>query len=70
MSIGSTLVKALFVFIWTWFLNFLCNKGYKGISWFLVVFPYVLMLLMFFIAVEVFAITNEVKHSEHEGFDY
>ena len=41
-------VKSVFVIIWTFLLNLLCNKGYKSISWFLVLFPYVVMLLAFF----------------------
>ena len=41
-------MKAVFVIIWTFLLNLLCNKGYKSISWFLVLFPYVVMLLAFF----------------------
>jgi len=49
----SILVKALFIAVWTWFLNFLCSKGYKGVSWFLVVLPFLLMLGVFVMAMEV-----------------
>ena len=38
-------MKGLFVVIWTWFLNFLCSKGHEGISWFLVILPFVVMAL-------------------------
>ena len=38
-------VKLLFAVIWTYILNWICKKGYSGLSWFLVVFPYVLILL-------------------------
>ena len=38
--------KLIFAFIYTYFLNFLCNKGYKNVSWFLVVLPYVVMLFV------------------------
>ncbi len=38
-------MKGLFVAIWTWFLNFLCSKGHEGISWFLVILPFVVMAL-------------------------
>ena len=41
-------VKAVFVIIWTILLNMLCKNGYKAISWFLVLLPYVLMLGVFF----------------------
>ena len=53
MSASSVIIKGLFVLAWTWFLNFLCVKGYKNISWFLVILPFLLMLAMFVMAVEV-----------------
>jgi hypothetical protein len=46
---GATLMtefmKLLFAFIWTFLLSFLCDKGFVSVSWFLVLLPYVLMLL-------------------------
>jgi len=41
----SLLVKVIFIMFWTWFLNFLCSKGYTGISWFLVLLPFILFLV-------------------------
>jgi hypothetical protein len=38
-------MKGLFVIIYTMFLNFLCSKGHEGISWFLVILPFVVMAL-------------------------
>ena len=38
-------MKGLFVIIYTWFLNFLCSKGHEGISWFLVILPFIVMAL-------------------------
>ena len=38
-------MQGLFVAIWTLFLNFLCSKGHEGISWFLVILPFVVMAL-------------------------
>jgi hypothetical protein len=40
-----TFVNILFTLVWTWILNRLCSTGYIRVSWFLVLFPY---LLMFF----------------------
>jgi hypothetical protein len=37
--------KILFAFIWTYFLSVLCEKGYKKVSWFLVLLPYILIFL-------------------------
>lgn len=39
------LLQVLYVFAWSWFLNFLCKKGYTNISWFLVLLPYVGVLI-------------------------
>jgi len=30
--------------VWTYFLNFLCDKGHPGISWFLIIFPFLIVL--------------------------
>jgi amino acid transporter len=49
----SLLVKVVFVAAWTWFLNFLCSKGYKAISWFLVLLPFLMMICVFVMAMEV-----------------
>jgi hypothetical protein len=47
MAVG---VNAIFVIIYTFFLNFLCQKGFKSVSWFLVLLPYILMLAVFLMA--------------------
>jgi len=40
--------KLLFACIWTFVLNWLCKKGYSSLSWFLVVLPYIILLLAIF----------------------
>lgn len=44
IKMEAVLIKAVFVLFWTYVLNFLCKKGYKSVSWFLVLFPYILLL--------------------------
>jgi hypothetical protein len=46
MGIVSVIVKLIFAFIWTFILSWLCEKGYKSLSWFLVLLPYVVILLV------------------------
>jgi hypothetical protein len=41
-------VKLIFAFIWTFVLGWLCDKGYKSISWFLVLLPYIIIALAMF----------------------
>ena len=42
---GAVLMKFLFALLWTYVLGWLCKKGYTNVSWFLVLFPYVVILL-------------------------
>lgn len=38
--------KSVYILFWTYILNKLCSSGYKSLSWFLVLFPYVLMFVL------------------------
>ena len=51
---GVTLANILFTLFWTWVLNRLCSAGYIRVSWFLVLFPYLLLFLV--IAVSIWAL--------------
>lgn len=51
----TILVKVLFVLLWTWVLNFLCKKGFTVLSWILVVLPFLMVLGMVSIAIDVTA---------------
>ena len=42
------LKKLLFAFFWTLVLSWLCHKGYKTISWFIVLLPFIMMFLVSF----------------------
>jgi len=44
-GIMSGVVSLIFVLIWTWFLNFLCKKGYNLVSWFLLFLPFISVFL-------------------------
>ena len=46
ISIPLSLIEMIFIVIWTWFLNFLCSKNYTGVSWFLVIIPYLFMIFL------------------------
>ena len=45
----SYVVQGVFIILWTWVLSYLCRKGYTSLSWFLVLLPWVLMFLAFFV---------------------
>ena len=40
------LFDLVYIFFWTYLLNLLCKKGYKDISWFLVLLPYLFMFVL------------------------
>ena len=44
------ITKVLYIAFWTWLLNFLCKKGLKSLSWFLVLIPF----LLFAVALAIF----------------
>ena len=46
MSVVGVFVKLVFAFIWTFVLGYLCDQGYKSLSWFLVLLPYIIILLV------------------------
>ena len=44
-NIMSLLIKAFFIFFWTWILNLLCTNGLKIVSWILVLLPFLVYFL-------------------------
>jgi F0F1-type ATP synthase assembly protein I len=71
-SIITIFVKVIFIGLWTFILNWICQKGYESISWALVVLPYVLLILMFLLGVEIIdkkinKVTGENKKPEKRG---
>ena len=61
----SLIFNVLFVALWTWFLNFLCSKGYTVISWVLVLLPFIFFILMMVFAYEVFKKVVSQKMAEN-----
>lgn len=59
---GLTVMMAfwnlVFAFIWTYVLGWLCKKGYSSISWFLVLLPYIILLLAMF---NIYHVTREQR---------
>ena len=39
-------IKLILVLFWTWILNLICRAGATSISWFLVLFPFVLIFVL------------------------
>ena len=49
-SVPSTamvfVAKALYIAFWTFVLNSLCKSGYKSVSWFFVLMPFILFFVL------------------------
>ena len=48
ISFLAVFSKLVFAILWTVVLSWLCHKGYKSISWFLVLLPFIMMFLVSF----------------------
>ncbi len=48
----TLIFNAIFVVLFAWILNFLCNKGFGAISWVLVLLPFILMACTYFLALD------------------
>ena len=58
VAFGAVFVRFLFAIMWTFILSWLCKKGYTSLSWFLVLLPYVVLLLA------TLRIVNIVQHKQ------
>ena len=45
MTASNLFLQALFIFLWTFLLNALCQRGYTALSWVLVLLPLILLLI-------------------------
>ncbi len=44
------LIKFIYVLFWTWILNLICISGATSLSWFLVLFPFILFFAIVFVS--------------------
>lgn len=44
-TIAIVFMNMVGVLLWTWFLNFMCNKGFTNVSWVFVVSPYIITVI-------------------------
>jgi len=40
------IIKLIYILFWTWILNLICKDGHTGISWLLVLFPFILFFIL------------------------
>jgi ABC-type multidrug transport system permease subunit len=58
VSIIAIFIKLIFAFIWTFILAWLCDKGFKNLSWFLVLLPYIVITLA---VLGIYRVSNQHK---------
>uniref|UniRef100_A0A6C0HYX1 Uncharacterized protein n=1 Tax=viral metagenome TaxID=1070528 RepID=A0A6C0HYX1_9ZZZZ len=63
-SFLSVFLHVVFIGIWTFILNWICKKGFKWVSWGLVVLPYLFAALVWLIGVEIMAINGKEGFTE------
>ena len=44
-------IQLFFIFLWTYFLQLLCGKGYFKVAWFLVLFPLIFLFVFLFLTI-------------------
>ena len=55
VSFIAVFSKLIFAFVWTFALGWLCNKGFTSVSWFLVLLPYIIIILG---ALKIYQVSN------------
>lgn len=56
-SLSLYIYKIVYVIVMTFLLNQLCSRGFEGISWFIILLPYILMFM--FIIISIFIIDDK-----------
>lgn len=59
VKIMAVALKLVFAFIWTFVLGWLCDKGFRTLSWFLVLLPYIIIALAMF---GIYKVSHEQKN--------
>ena len=40
------IIKLIYILFWTWILNLICKDGHTGVSWLLVLLPFILLFVL------------------------
>lgn len=62
----GALGQALFAAIWVFVLNWICREGWTGLSWFLVLLPIIIMIVIIIAGVAIAAVDPDIV-SESRG---
>ena len=59
-GVWTLLTQALILVLWAWVLNWLCSKGFKAISWILVLLPFIMSFFTYFFIKDVVVIREGI----------
>ena len=65
ISVMHVIYKLIFALLWTYILAWLCDKGLKTLSWFLVALPYIIMVLAMFKIYELTSSQKQLLSASH-----
>lgn len=60
-SIGAIFLQIIFVWLFSWFLDYLCRNGYTVASWILVLFPFIFIFALVFGVLMVAGASDQLK---------
>lgn len=63
----TVLVASIFVFLWTWLLNYICSIGYEDLTWIILFLPFIFALLSIVISHEMHLYKNNGKGGSSSG---
>ena len=65
---------AIYIGFWVFLLNFLCQKGYRSLSWFILILPFILgiaaLVLLFAFAESTVVSIEQAKELHSKAFEY
>ena len=44
------IIKFIYILFWTWILNLICRDGHSEVAWILVLFPFILLFIIMWLA--------------------
>ena len=59
--------QGLFAAIWVFVLNWICSEGWTGLSWFLVLLPVILVVILIMAGAAMAVAEAEVPHERRRG---
>lgn len=61
---GMFLINAAWILFWTWVLSTLCKNGHPNVAWFLVLLPFIVLLIAFVASADMVAGNHQVMTAD------